>query len=46
MYELIPYIWDIVSNGVKPINPGSHITYPSFNIRSFDKGEGDGNFSD
>jgi hypothetical protein len=46
VYKLIPYIWDIVGDGVESINSDSHIMYPFFNIRSFDKGEGDSNFLD
>jgi hypothetical protein len=46
MYELISYVWDVISNRVESIDPDSYITYLSFNIRSFDKGEGDSDFSD
>jgi hypothetical protein len=38
-----PHIRDVVSDRVESVNPDSHITYPSFNIRFFDKGEGDSN---
>jgi hypothetical protein len=46
MYELIPHIWDVVIDGVESIDLDSHITYPSFNIRSLDEGKSDSNFLD
>jgi hypothetical protein len=46
VYKLVPHIRDVVGNGIEPVNPDFHIAYPSLNIRSFDKGEGNGNFLD
>jgi hypothetical protein len=46
VYKLVPYVGDVISDGVEPVNPDSHITYPSFNVWSFDKGESDSDFSD
>jgi hypothetical protein len=46
VYKLVPHVGNVVGNRIKSVNPDFHIMYPSFNIGSFDKGEGDGNFSD
>jgi hypothetical protein len=46
VYELVPHIRDVIGDGIKSVNPDSYIVYPSFNIRFFDEGESDGNFSD
>jgi hypothetical protein len=46
MYKLVPYVRDVVGDGVKSVNPCSHVTHPSFDIRSFDESESDSDFLD
>ena len=42
--ELCPYDWEVILNSVESIDPNSHVSNPSSNLISFDKGEGEGNF--
>jgi hypothetical protein len=41
-----PHIRDVVSDGIESVDSDSHIAYPSLDIGSFDKGEGNSDFLD
>ena len=44
--ELSPYDGEVVMNVVESIDPRSHVSDPSSDLISFDKGEGESDFLD